>query len=70
MNFPVGHFTKIDNLREMCNFDNSCKNPEETDINFAFAKSNLREKSFTDLRHFQTFLLFVFIKKQFDISAK
>ena len=48
MNFPVGHFTKIDNLRKMCNFDNSCKNTEETDINFAFAKSNLRENSFTD----------------------
>ena len=25
MNFPVGHFTKIDNVNKMCNFHNSCK---------------------------------------------
>ena len=60
MNFPVGHFGKIDSLSKMCNLDNSCKNFDKC---FSFTKSNLREKSFTHLRHFVTFLLFLFSLK-------
>ena len=53
MNFPLGLFGKIYNLSKMCNLDKY----------FSFAKSNLSGNSFTYLRHFVTFLFFVFIKK-------
>ena len=46
------------------------KNPRKIDKYFPFAKSNLCENSLTHLKHFLTFLLFVFIEKQPDISAK
>ena len=39
------------------------KTSRKTDKYFPFAKSNLRESFFTNLRHFLTFLLFVFILK-------
>ena len=39
------------------------KNPRKIDKYFTLTKSNLRENSFTHLRHFQNFILFVFIKK-------
>ena len=39
------------------------KTPRKTDKYFPFAKSNLHENSFTHLRHFLIFLLFVFIDK-------
>ena len=46
------------------------KKPRKIDKYFPSAKSNLCENSFTHLKHFLTFLLFVFIEKQTDISAK
>ena len=46
------------------------KIPTKIDKFFSFAKSNLCKNSFTYLRHFISFLLFVFIGKKLDISAK
>ena len=50
--------SKIDNLSKMCDLGNSCKNRRKIDKYFPFAKSNLREDSFTHLRHFLTFVCF------------
>ena len=40
------------------------KTSKKIDKYFLFAKSNLRENSFTHLRHFQTFLLFAYFYKK------
>ena len=63
MNFPLGPFSKTDNLSKMDNLDNSCKDPRKIDKYFSFAKSNLRENFYMHLRDFLTFLLLVFIEK-------
>ena len=39
------------------------KKPSKIDKYFPFAKSDLRKNSFMQLKHFLTFLLFVFIEK-------
>ena len=55
MIFPVEPFAKIDNLRKMCNLENSCKNPSENWQIFLQVKS--RKNYVTHLRHFATFLV-------------
>ena len=62
-NFPVDPFAKISNLSKTCNFDNSYKYPRKIGKYFPCAMSNLRENSFTHLKHFLTFLLLHFIEK-------
>ena len=46
------------------------KTSRKIDKYLLYAKSSLRKNFFTHLRHLLTFLLFVFIEKQLDISAK